>query len=246
MSDTLLEVSGLGAGYGESMVVEDISLAVPRGRSLAVLGRNGMGKSTLLLALAGHLRLRQGQIRWRGEDITGTAPDRRARMGLGWVPQGREVFPSLTVEEHLVIAARPGPWTRDAVYAQFPKLAERRRNLGRQLSGGEQQMLAIGRTLMTNPDLLMLDEPLEGLAPIVVQDIAHRIRALMAEQGLTIILVEQHTRFALSLTEQVMVLERGRVAHAGPSAALLDDVPALDRLVGMRRLRDRAAAVPQT
>jgi branched-chain amino acid transport system ATP-binding protein len=157
------------------------------------------------------------------------------------VPQGREVFPSLTVDEHLVIAARKGHWTRDAVYEQFPKLADRKRNLGRELSGGEQQMLAIGRTLMTNPDLLLLDEPLEGLAPVIVQDIAHRIRKLMAEQGLTIVLVEQHTRFALSLTEQVMVLERGRTVHTGASAALLNDVPALDRLVGMRSLRDRAA-----
>jgi branched-chain amino acid transport system ATP-binding protein len=240
MSEELLAVSGLTAGYGEAMVLEEIAFGVAAGRSLAVLGRNGMGKSTLLLTLMGHLRPRRGAIRWRGEDITQVSPDRRVQMGLGWVPQGREVFPSLTVDEHLVIAARKGPWNREAVYAQFPKLAERRRNLGRELSGGEQQMLAIGRTLMTNPVLLMMDEPLEGLAPVIVHDIAARIRRLMAEQGLTIILVEQHTRFALSLTEQVIVLERGRVVHAGASAALRDDVPALDRLVGMRSLRDRA------
>ncbi len=244
MSDDLLTVSGLSAGYGDSLVLEDISLAVPGGQSLAVLGRNGMGKSTLLLALMGHLKPRHGTILWRGEDITRLPPDRRVQMGLGWVPQGREVFPSLTVDEHLVIATRKGHWTRDAVYAQFPQLADRRRNLGRELSGGEQQMLAIGRTLMTNPKLLMLDEPLEGLAPVIVHDIAARIRKLMAEQGLTIILVEQHTRFALGLTEQVMVLERGRVAYAGPSAALRDDVAALDRLVGMRSLRDREHPVP--
>jgi len=242
MSDVLLEVSGLSAGYGDSLVLEDISVSVPAGHSLAVLGRNGMGKSTLMLALMGHLKPRRGTIRWRGEDISHVSPDRRVRMGLGWVPQGREVFPTLTVDEHLLIATRPGPWNRDAVYAQFPKLADRKRNLGRELSGGEQQMLAIGRTLMTNPDLLLLDEPLEGLAPVIVQEVAQRIRKLKAEQGLTIILVEQHTRFALSLTEQVMVLERGRVAHLGLSAALLDDVPALDRLVGMRSLRDRATA----
>jgi branched-chain amino acid transport system ATP-binding protein len=245
MSEPLLEVSGLSAGYGESLVLEDISLTVPVGRSLAVLGRNGMGKSTLMLALMGHLPLRAGTIRWRGEDITRARPDQRVKLGLGWVPQGREVFPSLTVDEHLVIATRKGPWTREAVYQQFPRLAERRRNLGRELSGGEQQMLAIGRTLMTNPDLLLLDEPLEGLAPVIVHDIAARIRRLMAEQGLTIILVEQHTRFALRLTEQVVVLERGRIVHAGPSAALTNDVPLLDRLVGMRRLRDRAVALPQ-
>ncbi|HEY7992016.1 MAG TPA: ABC transporter ATP-binding protein [Stellaceae bacterium] len=242
MSDALLDVTELSAGYGDSLVLERVSLSVPKGHSLAVLGRNGMGKSTLMLALMGHLKLRHGTVRWRGEDISRASPDRRVQMGLGWVPQGREVFPSLTVDEHLVIAARPGPWNREAVYAQFPKLAERRRNLGRELSGGEQQMLAIGRTLMTNPELLLLDEPLEGLAPVIVQDIAHRIRRLMAEQGLTIILVEQHTRFALGLTEQVLVLERGRAVHSGPSVALRDDVQALDRLVGMRSLRDRAAA----
>ena len=240
MSDALLEASEISAGYGDSLVLEEISLSVPKGQSLAVLGRNGMGKSTLMLTLMGHLKLRHGTIRWKGKDISKVSPDRRVQMGLGWVPQGREVFPSLTVDEHLVIAARRGPWTREAVYAQFPKLAERRRNLGRELSGGEQQMLAIGRTLMTNPDLLLLDEPLEGLAPVIVQDIAHRVRTLMAEQGLTIVLVEQHTRFALALTEQVIVLERGRMAHKGSSAALLNDVPALDRLVGMRSLRDRA------
>ncbi|HXE16496.1 MAG TPA: ABC transporter ATP-binding protein [Stellaceae bacterium] len=242
MSEALLDVTELSAGYGDSLVLDRVSLSVPKGQSLAVLGRNGMGKSTLMLALMGHLRPRHGAIRWHGEDISRASPDRRVQMGLGWVPQGREVFPSLTVDEHLVIAARPGPWNRDAVYQQFPKLAERRRNLGRELSGGEQQMLAIGRTLMTNPELLLLDEPLEGLAPVIVQDIAHRIRRLMAEQGLTIVLVEQHTRFALRLTEQVLVLERGRMAHAGPSAALRDDVEALDRLVGMRSLRDRETA----
>jgi branched-chain amino acid transport system ATP-binding protein len=240
MSDALLEASEISAGYGDGLVLEQISLSISSGQSLAVLGRNGMGKSTLMLTLMGHLKLRHGAIRWRGEDISTIAPDRRVQMGLGWVPQGREVFPSLTVDEHLVIASRPGHWNRDAVYAQFPKLAERRRNLGRELSGGEQQMLAIGRTLMTNPDLLLLDEPLEGLAPVIVRDVAHRIRRLMAEQGVTVILVEQHTRFALSLTEQVMVLDRGRMVHFGPSDALLNDVSALDRLVGMRSLRDRA------
>jgi branched-chain amino acid transport system ATP-binding protein len=239
-SDALLEVSGLSAGYGEGLVLEDISFSIPLGRSLAVLGRNGMGKTTLMLTLMGHLKPRSGVVRWRGDDVTRFSADRRVRMGLGWVPQGREVFPSLTVDEHLSIAARAGHWTRDRVYQQFPKLADRRRNLGHELSGGEQQMLAIGRTLMTNPDLLLLDEPLEGLAPVIVHEIAGRIRQLMSEEGLTIILVEQHTRFALRLTEQVIVLERGRIVHAGESAGLADDVPALDRLVGMRRLRDRA------
>jgi branched-chain amino acid transport system ATP-binding protein len=235
MSEPLLDVTGLSTGYGDSLVLEDVSLSVAKGRSLAVLGRNGMGKSTLMLSLMGHLTARRGRISWRG-----VTPDDRVRRGLGWVPQGREVFPSLTVDEHLAIAARPGRWTKSRIYEQFPRLADRRRNLGRQLSGGEQQMLAIGRTLMTNPDLLLLDEPLEGLAPVIVKEIASRIRQLMNEEGLTIILVEQHTRFALALTDQVIVLERGRIVHSGESRALLDDVAALDRLVGMRRLRDHA------
>ena len=242
MSEPLLAVDGLSVGYGESLVLEDIGFTLSRGRSLAVLGRNGVGKSTLMLALMGHLAPRRGTIRWRGREITGEAPDRRVRAGLGWVPQGREVFPSLTVEEHLAIAARPGGWNRARIYEQFPRLAERRRNLGRELSGGEQQMLAIGRALMTNPDLLLLDEPLEGLAPVIVHDIARRIRHLTAQEGLTVILVEQHARFALRLTEAVIVLERGRMVHAGPSAALLDDAASLDRLVGMRRLREHGEA----
>ncbi|MDB5410840.1 MAG: transporter ATP-binding protein [Rhodospirillales bacterium] len=241
MSEPLLDVAGLSTGYGDSLVLENVSLTIEKGRSLAVLGRNGMGKSTLMLSLMGHLSARSGRISWRGAEITRVAPDDRVKSGLGWVPQGREVFPSLTVDEHLAIAARPGRWTKSRIYEQFPRLAERRRNLGRQLSGGEQQMLAIGRTLMTNPDLLLLDEPLEGLAPVIVKEIASRIRQLMNEEGLTIILVEQHTRFALELTEQVIVLERGRIIHSGTSRALLDDVAALDRLVGMRRLRDHAA-----
>jgi branched-chain amino acid transport system ATP-binding protein len=241
MSEPLLDVAGLSAGYGESLVLEEIGFTVPRGASLAVLGRNGVGKSTLMLALMGHLKLRSGRIAWRGGDIAALSPDRRVKAGLGWVPQGREIFPSLTVDEHLVIAQHPGRWTRDRVYEQFPRLAERRRNLGRELSGGEQQMLAIGRTLMTNPELLLLDEPLEGLAPVVVNEVAQRIRQLTADEGLTIILVEQHTRFALRLTEQVIVLERGRIVHRGASRALLEDAAALDRLVGMRRLRDHAA-----
>jgi branched-chain amino acid transport system ATP-binding protein len=242
MSEPLLEVEGLCAGYGDGQVLEDVSFAVPSGRSLAVLGRNGVGKSTLMLTLMGHLVPRRGRIRWRGEDITAAPAAARVQAGLAWVPQGREVFPSLTVEEHLAIAARPGPWTRERVFAQFPRLAERRRHLGRELSGGEQQMLAIGRALMTNPALLLLDEPLEGLAPIVVKEIAVRIRHMMAEGRLAIMLAEQHTRFALRLTDAVIVLERGRIAHAGASAPLLHDQGALDRLVGMQRLRGRAEA----
>jgi branched-chain amino acid transport system ATP-binding protein len=242
MSDALIAASGLCAGYGDGQVLEDISFAIEPGRSLAVLGRNGVGKSTLMLTLMGHLRPSRGQIAWQGRDITHTAPDRRVRAGLAWVPQGREVFPSLTVDEHLAIVERFGRWTRARIYQQFPKLAERKRHLGRQLSGGEQQMLAIGRALMTNPEMLLLDEPLEGLAPIVVKEVAQRIRQLMTEEHLTIMLAEQHTRFALTLTENVIVLERGRVVHSGPSAALLRDPASLDRLIGMQRLRARVGA----
>ncbi|HUB95548.1 MAG TPA: ABC transporter ATP-binding protein [Stellaceae bacterium] len=241
MSDALLEVGGLSAGYGDGQVLENISFAIPPGSSLAVLGRNGVGKTTLMLTLMGHLRPMSGHVRWQGRDITLMPPDHRVRAGIAWVPQGRDVFPSLTVDEHLAIVQRPGPWTRRRVYDQFPRLAERRRHLGRQLSGGEQQMLAIGRALMANPELLLLDEPLEGLAPIVVKDVAHRIRHLMTNERLTIMLAEQHAKFALTLAESVIVLERGRIVHAGASAALLDDAQALDRLIGMHRLRAHAS-----
>jgi branched-chain amino acid transport system ATP-binding protein len=243
MSEPLVAAEGLCAGYGDGQVLSDISLDVARGGSLAVLGRNGVGKSTLMLTLMGHLSPSRGRILWRGRDMARVPPDERVRAGLAWVPQGREVFPSLTVDEHLAIVARPGKWTRERIFHQFPKLAERRRNLGRELSGGEQQMLAIGRALMANPELLLLDEPLEGLAPIVVKDIASRIRQLMAEERIAIMLAEQHVRFALELTERAIVLERGRIVYSGSSADLAVDQATLDRLIGMKRLRERAAEV---
>jgi len=241
MSEELLGVEGLGAGYGAGLVLEDVSFTLRRGGSLAVLGRNGVGKSSLMLALTGHLPALTGRVAWHGRDITRIAPHLRARMGLGWVPQERDVFASLTVDENLVIAARPGQWSPRRVYELFPSLARRQHNQGRQLSGGEQQMLSIGRALVGNPALLLLDEPLEGLAPVIVKEIASRIPALMRQDGLAIILVEQHAAFALELTEQAIVLDRGRVVHAGPSSALAQEPALVDQLIGMRRMNASAA-----
>src|SRR4029077_2486872 len=213
----LLNVEHVTAGYGDSVVLEDVSLAMQEGDSLALLGRNGVGKSTLLVTLMGLTTLRSGALRWRGENLAALPTFRRAHAGLGWVPQERLVFPSLTVEEHLTAVARPGPWDLARVYRIFPRLEERRKNLGNQLSGGEQQMVAIARALMTNPSLLLLDEPMEGLAPIIVQELMGMIRDLIRESGLAVIVVEQHARLALSLTRQAVVLDRGRVVHTSDS-----------------------------
>jgi branched-chain amino acid transport system ATP-binding protein len=199
-----------------------------------VLGRNGVGKTTLLLTIMGTTRLTRGAILWRGENITAMPPHRRARGGIGWVAQEREIFPSLTVEENLTVASRPGRWDLKAVYELFPRLAERKANMGNHLSGGEQQMLAIARTLMTNPALVLLDEPLEGLAPLIVEELAGAIRRMMTEQGTAMILVEQHTEIALSLTEDAVVIERGRIAHRARSRELPHDAETLERLVGLR------------
>jgi branched-chain amino acid transport system ATP-binding protein len=227
----LLRLDGLSAGYGESVVLEDVSFALEEGGSLALLGRNGVGKTTLLVTLMGFTRMHRGTIRWRGADIAALEPHRRTEAGLGWVPQERFMFPSLTVEEHLTAVARPGPWTVKKVYELFPRLAERRGNYGNQLSGGEQQMLAIARALMVNPRLLLLDEPMEGLAPIIVQELMNVIRELVDDGGMAAIVVEQHAKLALSLTRNAIVLERGRVVHHGDSAALAADTERLHRLV---------------
>jgi branched-chain amino acid transport system ATP-binding protein len=240
LPDALLGVDSITAGYGEGIVLHEVGFAMHAGESLAVLGRNGVGKSTLLLCLLGHLPLRSGAIRLRGDDITRDLPNVRCEKGLGWVPQGRECFPSLTVDEHLVIAARKGPWNRDRVYALFPRLKERIKNMGNQLSGGEQQMLAIGRALMTNPAILMLDEPLEGLAPVIVTEVSNCLRTLVRDEGTTLILVEQRAAFALELTANAIVLERGRISHAGSSAALAADEALLERTIGMRKLHETA------
>ncbi len=225
----LLRLEGVTAGYGESIVVEDASLAVDEGECVALLGRNGVGKTTLLVTILGLTRFRRGEIRWRGADIAALPAHRRARAGLGWVPQGRRLWPSLTVHENLACVARPGPWTLDKAYALFPRLAERRGHGGAQLSGGEQQMLAISRALVTNPRLLLLDEPMEGLAPIVVQELARVLRDLATEASIAMLLVEQHAELALASSSRAVVMERGRVVHDGPSRELAADRARLDR-----------------
>jgi branched-chain amino acid transport system ATP-binding protein len=234
MSAPLLALSDVRAGYGPAVVLDGISFELPERGGLAVLGRNGVGKSTLLLTIMGYTQVGRGRVLWRGADITARPPHRRAQAGIGWVAQEREIFSTLTVEENLTVAARDGRWDLPAVYDLFPRIAERRRNFGNQLSGGEQQMLAIARALMTNPALLLLDEPLEGLAPIVVEELASAIRRMTSEGTCAFILVEQHAEIALSLTQTALLLERGRIVHVGPSAQLLDDHATLDRYIGLR------------
>jgi branched-chain amino acid transport system ATP-binding protein len=234
MAEPLLVLEDVRAGYGDAVVLDGISLSVPERGSLAVLGRNGVGKSTLLLTIMGYTSVGRGSIRWRGEDITGRPPHRRARAGLGWVAQEREIFPSLSVEENLTVASRPGRWDLKAVYELFPRLRERRANMGNQLSGGEQQMLATARALMTNPALLLLDEPLEGLAPIIVEELTAAIARMIADEGTAVILIEQHAEVVLSLTRDAVVMERGVIVHRAPSRDLLNDAATLDRLIGLR------------
>ena len=224
----LLRLEGVTAGYGESIVVEDASLAVSEGECVALLGRNGVGKTTLLATIMGLTRFRRGAIRWRGADISRATSHVRARSGLGWVPQGRRLWPSLTVHENLACVARPGAWTIEKAFRLFPRLEERRAYGGGQLSGGEQQMLAIARALVTNPSLLLLDEPMEGLAPIVVGELAEVLRNLAREGSIAMLLVEQHADLALASSSRAVVMERGRVVHDGPSAGLAADRARLD------------------
>ena len=233
MAEPLLAFDQVRAGYGAAVVLDGISLEVPEHGSLAVLGRNGVGKSTLLLTAMGFTRMSRGNVRWRGQNVSAWPPHRRATDGLGWVAQEREIFPSLTVEENLTVASRPGRWELKSVYDLFPRLAERRGNMGNHLSGGEQQMLAIARALMTNPALLLLDEPLEGLAPIIVEELGGAIRRMVVDEGTAMVLVEQHTTIALALTDQAVVIERGAIAHRAPSAELAKDQATLDRLIGL-------------
>jgi branched-chain amino acid transport system ATP-binding protein len=227
----LLELKEVRAGYGDAVVLDGISLEVPENGSLAVLGRNGVGKSTLLLTILGFTSVKRGRIFFKGKDITSLPPHQRVSRGIGWVAQEREIFPSLDVEENLCVAARPGPWNLARVYELFPRLEERKANMGNQLSGGEQQMLAIARALMTNPALLLLDEPLEGLAPIIVEELAASLQKM---EGVASILVEQHTDVALSLTRQAVVIERGSIVHRALSADFARDAETLERYVGLK------------
>ena len=229
----LLRMDDVWSGYGDAIVLEGISLAMDEGDSLALLGRNGMGKTTLIATLVGAARQTRGTIRFAGRDIARVAGHQRARAGLGWVPQERDIFASLTVEENLTVVSRPGPWTLERVYATFPRLLERRANMGNQLSGGEQQMLAMGRALMLNPRLLLLDEPLEGLAPLIALDLLRVVGEMVKEGRMAVILVEQHAHQILPLTRQAMVLERGRVAWQGASQMLSAQPELLDRLLGV-------------
>jgi branched-chain amino acid transport system ATP-binding protein len=228
-----LRLSKVRAGYGETVVLEDIEFSLPERGSLAVLGRNGVGKTALLATVMGHTTLHAGVIEYQGRPIERLPVYERSRLGLGYVPQEREIFPSLSVEENLTVAARPGRWSLARVYDLFPRLAERRIHMGNQISGGEQQMLAIGRALMGNPALLLMDEPLEGLAPIIVESLLQTLRRLMREDTLTVVLVEQHAKIALEVTHSALVLDRGRIAHFGPSSALLADRARLEAHLGV-------------
>ncbi|MBS0534292.1 MAG: ABC transporter ATP-binding protein [Proteobacteria bacterium] len=234
MAEALLMLDNVTAGYGDAVVLNGVSLDIAEHGSLAVLGRNGVGKSTLMLTIMGFTQMRGGRVFWRGADISRQPPHWRAKSGIGWVAQEREIFPSLSVEENLTVAATAGEWTLEAIYRMFPRLRERRSNMGNQLSGGEQQMLAIARALMTNPSLLLLDEPFEGLAPVIVEELIGAVSQMLASRKLAIVLVEQHTDIALELTAGALVLERGAVMHRAPSAELLQDTATLERYVGLR------------
>ncbi len=229
----LLRVENLCAGYGDAKVLEDVCFELEEGDSLALLGRNGMGKSTLLATLMGAAQWHGGNIVYASKNLVAVPPHRRALLGLAWVPQERDIFPSLTVQENLTVVARPGPWDLNRVYVLFPRLQERCNHMGNQLSGGEQQMLAMARALMLNPRLLLLDEPLEGLAPLIVQELLGVVGRLITEAGITVILVEQHARQILPLTRQAMVLERGRCVYLGQSDVLRRDPALLEGWLGV-------------
>ena len=228
----LLALESVSAGYGESIVIEDVSVGVDAGECVAVLGRNGVGKTTLLSTFLGGTRLHRGTVRWEGRDITREPVHRRAQMGLGWVPQERGMWRSLSVDEHLAAVERPGWWNARRTFDLFPRLAERRRHHGAQLSGGEQQMLAIARALVANPRVLLLDEPLEGLAPIVIRDLMTVLRELASGGSMALVLVEQHARLALSIATRAIVMDRGRAVLERPARELAASPDELERWLG--------------
>jgi branched-chain amino acid transport system ATP-binding protein len=230
MSDALA-LRGVSAGYGETVVLEGIDLALPAGESLSVIGRNGVGKSTLLATVMGHTTLHAGEIALEGRRIDTAPIHRRALAGLGFVPQEREIFPSLSVRENLELGARPGHWTLARIFELFPNLRERLGHAGNHLSGGEQQMLAIARALLTNPRVLLMDEPTEGLAPLIVEALTDVLLALRAQGGLSIVLVEQNSRVALAFSERTVVMDKGRVVYDGTSARLRVDPDYLASLI---------------
>jgi branched-chain amino acid transport system ATP-binding protein len=228
-----LELRRVSAGYGETVVLEDLTLALARGESISVIGRNGVGKTTLLATVMGHTTLHAGEILLDGVRLDGVPVYRRARRGLGLVPQEREIFPSLSVRENLAVAARPGHWTTERVLELFPNLGARLANMGDQLSGGEQQMLSIARALLTNPTVLLMDEPTEGLAPVIVESLTTLLLRLRSESALSIVLVEQNSRVALAFSPRTVILDKGRVVYDGESAALSADPERLAQLVGL-------------
>ncbi len=247
MTSELLSLRHLRAGYGDALVLEDVSMALEAGTSLCLLGRNGVGKTTLLLTLMGLTRVHSGSVIYAGTELTRSSTYERARAGIGWVPEERAVFPSLTVREHLDAVTRPGPWDTGRVFRLFPVLEQKSKNRGLELSGGEQQMLAIARALVLNPRLLLLDEPLEGLAPVAVRALARALEELRARSTMAIILVEQHVRLALELTDRVVVLDRGRVVHEGSSRDLAADREAQHELLAVSsdRVGSAGAAMPR-
>ncbi|MFN7103517.1 MAG: ABC transporter ATP-binding protein [Pseudorhizobium sp.] len=240
MTAPLLATRKLVAGYGEAAVLVGIDLTLEEGRTLALLGRNGTGKTTLVETIAGLTTHHAGTIHLMGQDITRMRADRRVAAGIGWVPQERNIFKSLTVEENLTAIARPGVWTVDRTYSMFPRLKERRRNLGSQLSGGEQQMLAVARALMVNPRLLLLDEPLEGLAPIIVDELLAALRQIVDGEGMSAIIIEQKARKVLPLAHEAIILDRGAIVYQGSSSELLADEAALGQHLGVEKVPVRA------
>ncbi len=233
MADPVLNLSNVHAGYGETVVLEGLQFALAPGETVSVIGRNGVGKSTLLSTIMGHTTLHGGNIALKGKDISADATYRRVIAGLGLVPQEREIFPSLSLRENLEVAARPGPWTMQTVFDLFPRLSERASNRGNQLSGGEQQMLAIGRALIGNPSVLLMDEPSEGLAPVIVEELARAVKKLTTAGEMALILVEQNSRLALDLAPRAVVMDRGQIVYDGPSETLRNDPDKLEQFIGV-------------